>query len=55
MNASAFIDEDFDGFLNLGVRFFGRDWSFSLTGMRPLGSTDSWVMIPMFMFSYHAE
>ncbi len=58
MNATDFLfddDEDFNGFLNLGVRFFGNDWSFSFTGIRPMMDTDNFVFWPMIMFSYHAE
>ncbi len=57
MNATDFIDDEdlSGGFLNLGVRFFGNDWSFSLSGFRPMADTGSFVAWPMFMFSYHAE
>ncbi len=58
MNATDFLfddDDGFNGFLNLGIRFFGKDWSFTLTGIRPLENTDNFMFWPMFMFSYHAE
>jgi len=56
MNSTTFIDDDdFNGILNLGIRFFGTDWSFSLSGIRPLENTGSLFLIPMFQFSYHAD
>ncbi len=57
MNATDFIDDDDlnGGFLNFGIRFFGNDWSFSLSGFRPMADTGRFMAWPMFMFSYHAE
>jgi len=55
MNSTNFLfgEDDFNGFLNLGVRFFGKDWSFSFTGVRPMESMDSFMFLPMFQFSIH--
>ena len=55
MNATMFLDGEFNGFFNFGVRFFGNDWSFSLTGLRALEDTGPLMFIPMIMFSYHTE
>ena len=53
MNSSDFIDDDFNGLLNLGFRLFGEGWSFSFTGIRPLDSTGDLMLIPMVQFSFH--
>ncbi len=50
------FDDDLTGFVNVGVRLFGDDWSFSLTGFRPLWGDDDGLAIlafPMVMFSKH--
>jgi len=49
------LDDLGSGFVNLGLRFFGRDWSFTLSGLRPLEETGRLLFIPMIQFSYHAE
>lgn len=48
-------DDDLNGFLNVGVRWFGESYSFSLTGFRPLWEDDgsSFFAFPMVMFSQH--
>ena len=47
-------DDDFHGFLNLGLRIFGARHSFSLSGFRPLDNdSDSLLGFPMIMYSYH--
>jgi len=51
------FDDDLIGFINVGIRVFGDDYSFSLTGFRPLWEDDdggsrlfAW---PMVVFSKH--
>lgn len=54
--ASLFNDEsdDLNGFVNLGVRIFGRRHSFSLSAFRPLWEdTGDFIAFPMLMYSYH--
>lgn len=47
-------DDDIDGFLNLGFRWFGASSSFTLTGIRPIGvDTDSFLAFPLAMYSHH--
>ncbi|MCP4550138.1 MAG: hypothetical protein GY835_27065 [bacterium] len=47
-------DDLFKGLVNVGIRWFGSDWSFSLTGFRPLvEDTGSFIAFPMAMFSKH--
>lgn len=56
-NASQLLDDETDdlhGFINLGVRFFGENHSFSLTGFRPLvDDSGSFIAFPMVMYSRH--
>jgi hypothetical protein len=44
-------DEEFDGIMNIGFRFFGDRMSFTLTGFRPLGETGSLILFPLAVFS----
>ena len=57
MSSSAlFADDadDLDGFLNLGLRLFGTEHSFSISGFRPLLDDDSgFIAFPMIMYSSH--
>lgn len=53
MSSSDFVDDDFDGLVNLGFRLYGDRWSFSFTGIRPLEATDNFIMFPMVQFSFH--
>lgn len=50
------FDDDLIGFINVGIRVYGHDYSFSLTGFRPLweGGDDSGLFAwPMVVFSKH--
>jgi len=53
-SSSILDDDDFNGFINLGVRLFGESHSLSLSGFRPL-DTDSGSLIawPMLAYSNH--
>lgn len=56
MSSSSLIDDDdeFHGFINLGLRFFGQRHSFSLAGLRPLDEDlDNFILFPMVMYSTH--
>lgn len=47
-------DDDLRGFVNLGVRWFGQDHSFSLSGFRPLiEDSGGFIAFPMVMYSRH--
>ena len=46
-----FEEDDFDGIMNVGFRFFGDTMSFTLTGFRPLGDTGSLILFPLAVFS----
>lgn len=50
-SALLFDEDDFDGLMNIGFRFFGDSMSFTLTGFRPLGDTSSLVLFPLGVFS----
>ena len=52
MNIQAF-DDDFEGMINFGFRLFGDQWSFSLTGLRPLREAGDLFVVPLIQFSYH--
>ena len=46
--------DDFRGFLNAGIRFYGDNLSFSMSGFRPLQDNfDGLLAWPMIMFSKH--
>ena len=50
------FDDDLIGFINVGIRTFGDDYSFSLTGFRPLwddGRSIGLIAWPMVVFSKH--
>ena len=47
-------DKDLKGFINIGIRWFGRAHSFSLSGFRPLvEDSGSFIAFPMVMYSRH--
>jgi len=47
-------DDDVEGFINLGFRWFGEDNSFTLTGIRPVGvDSGSFIAFPLAMYSRH--
>jgi len=47
-------NEDVNGFVNIGIRIFGKSHSFSLSGFRPLSSdTGSFLAFPMVSYSVH--
>ena len=50
---AVFSDEDFSGFMNVGLRIFGDSSSFSLTGFRPLtiDDADGFIAFPLAMYS----
>ncbi|MBU1700866.1 MAG: hypothetical protein KJ927_18125 [Candidatus Eisenbacteria bacterium] len=45
-------DDEYIGLINVGIRFFGRQMAFSLTGFRPLRDTGDFIAFPMASFSY---
>ncbi len=51
VTSSLFEDEDFNGLINFGVRFFGDNIAFTLTGFRPLEETGSLLLFPLGVFS----
>jgi hypothetical protein len=53
-NTAAFMDfnDDFYGFSNIGVRWFGEDMAVSLTAMTPL-QDDNFISLPMIVVSKH--
>jgi hypothetical protein len=47
-------EDDFNGMINLGIRWFGERMSFTLSGIRPLEATgDGFLLFPLAMFSVH--
>ena len=47
-------EDDLNGFINIGVRFFGERHSFSLSGFRPLvEDAGGFLAFPMIMYSQH--
>jgi hypothetical protein len=50
-SALLFDDDDYDGLLNLGFRFFGERMAFTLTGFRPLGDSSGLFLFPLAVFS----
>lgn len=50
-SADLFNDEDFNGLMNIGLRFFGDSMSFTLTGFRPLGESSGLFLFPLAVFS----
>lgn len=47
-----FDEDDFDGIMNVGFRFFGDTMSFTLTGFRPVGSDGGGLFLfPLGVFS----
>lgn len=51
--SSEVIEDDVNGLINFGFRWFNDRMSFSLTGFRPLEDTGSFVVFPFTMFSLH--
>jgi len=46
--------DEFDGFMTLGVRFFGEHMAFTLGGFRPVSAdTGDLLFLPLAMFSVH--
>lgn len=53
-STEGFLDDEFYGILNFGVRFFWPTTSFTITGLRPLtGTGDDFVAFPLASFSAH--
>ena len=53
-STEAIGDDDFNGLINVGIRWFGERMSFTLSGIRPLEETgDGFVLFPLAMFSVH--
>ncbi len=51
---AVFRDEDFAGFLSIGLRLFGERSSFTLTGFRPVEvDSDGFIAFPFAMYSRH--
>lgn len=47
-------EDDFNGLINVGIRWFGERMSFTLSGIRPLEETgDDFLLFPLAMFSVH--
>lgn len=47
-------EDEFDGFMTLGVRFFGERMAFTLGGFRPISAdTGNLLFLPLAMFSVH--
>jgi hypothetical protein len=49
--AALFDDDDFNGLMNIGLRFFGENMSFTLTGFRPLEDSGGLILFPLAVFS----
>ena len=50
-SALLFDEDDFDGLMNIGFRWFGERMAFTLTGFRPLGEADGLFLFPLAVFS----
>lgn len=47
-------EDDFNGLINVGIRWFGERMSFTLSGIRPLEATGGdFFLFPLAMFSVH--
>ncbi len=45
-NSNEGLNEDFNGFLSIGIRFRSSRMSWEIGGMRPLEETSDLIMIP---------
>ena len=49
--SALFEEDDFNGLMNVGFRFFGDSMSFTLTGFRPLEESGGLFLFPLAVFS----